>query len=139
MAAWRAQASHLAGYVLLPFLWAMTHAAFSLLLLPFLLLGAGDRDIDLTDGSLAHLQSPACWVALAPCEGPTSHWLNARYAEARRCASTGVHMTCPASSPFFSALSAFSWRQVWFAGWLSWFLLALVLRERSRGNPSATP
>lgn len=139
MAAWRAQASHLAAYVLLPLLWALMHSALTLLLLPFLLLGAGDRDMELTDGSLAHLRSPACWVVLAPCDGPTSRWLNARYAEAGRCASTDAHAACPAGAPFFSALSVFSWRQAWFAGWLSWFLLALVLRERRRGNQGATP
>lgn len=119
-AAWRAQVSHLAVFTLLPGIAAAVHIALGVVLLPFLLIGFGAGKHDLGP-EVAHLASPGCWVALAPCS----------FAEKSFLPLPGT----PAASdtqaePFLPLPTALNVRHLWFAAWLCWFLVHLVRRER---------
>lgn len=126
-ALWRAQAAHVAVFAARPIVLALLQLAWALVALPFLLVGAGDRDV--TVGvAVKHLASPGCWVALAPCAlaqrevfdlggfgGPST---------GREAAATGAA----------GESAAIDVRQLWFAVWLVWLVVFLVRRERRRGG-----
>ena len=65
-ALWRVQVSHLVVFVLLPVAAIALRIAVGIVLLPFLLVGFGNR-APLGSAELAHLRTPGCWLTLAPC------------------------------------------------------------------------
>ena len=127
-ALWRVQVSHLAVLVVVPAVAAALRAAVGIVLLPFLLVGLGDR----THGQareFGHLSSPGCWLALAPCE----------LADRPVFALPESLSLAPASSPyavepdpFLPLPTALTARHLWFAVWLIWFVRFLVRRSRTR-------
>lgn len=127
-ALWRAQALHLVLFVLLPAAAAAMRTLLGVVLLPFLLVSAGERSASL-GGEVAHLKEPACWLALLPCSiaGRTLYEPN-RKASQTQLPSASTSTTEP--EPFMSLPTSFTVRHAWFLGWLSWFLAYLLRRER---------
>lgn len=129
-ALWRAQLSHLLVVALLPASAALLHVALGIVLLPFVLLGAGDRH--LTFGSqVAHLNQPSCWIALAPCPIADCEIVALGSREpAHAGPEAGSGTTPPPMEPFLPMPSGVTVRHVWFVLWLAWFLWHVVRRER---------
>jgi hypothetical protein len=127
-AAWRAQASHLAIFALLPVIAAGVRLLLGLVLLPVLIVGFGDRQAD-GPTEMSHLRQPGCWVALAPCPAASMALFPLR----RQVAD-------PASGgpregdvePFFPLPSDFNLRHAWLVVWLVWFAWFLVRRDVAR-------
>jgi hypothetical protein len=117
---WRAQVAHVFVFVLAPLLAAIVHAAVGIVMLPFLLLGAGDRSNDL-GVQAQHLFEPGCWVMLAACTA--SNWALVELPLAQ---------TQPNDVPFLPVPSYLGLRHVWFLVWLVWLVAFLVRRERKR-------
>lgn len=130
-AAWRAQALHLAFFVVPPLLLSLGKMLMTLALPLLVIVGPGDRTMHVGKGT-AHLHEPGCWIALAPCA----------YAEARVPGLPDLYDThedsafAHPSQRFAEWPHALSWRHLWFAGWLAWFLCFLVDRERQRDDVS---
>lgn len=127
-ALWRVQASHLAVFVLLPGVAAALRAVVGVVLLPFLLVGVGDRT-QAHVSELGHLSSAGCWLALAPCT----------LADLALLALPESLSPAPASSPYavepeplMPLPTALTVRHLWFALWLIWFVGFLVRRSRQR-------
>lgn len=73
-ALWRAQAAHLALYLALPLAWEVPRWVYFGATAPLWVIGPGQGP-NATDGTLAHLRSPACWTFVTPCSGPHSNFL----------------------------------------------------------------
>ena len=126
-AVWRAQALHLAFFVVPPLLiWlgkALIAGVFPLLVI----VGPGDSSVHIAKGT-EHLHEPGCWIALAPCP----------YAEARVPGLPALHESYEnrvfkgREGPLAAWPDALNWRHVWFIGWLAWFLFFVADRERTR-------
>lgn len=123
-ALWRAEVSHLAIFAVLPMTSAILRAAVGIVLLPFLLVGFGDRTLT-TGGEVAHLSQWSCWVALAPCS-VTDRTLVLLPGTARS------RVADDAPEPFLPPPSSLTLRHVWFVVWLAWFASYLIRRERRR-------
>ena len=127
-ALWRAQASHLLMGVGWPLVWGAVKVVRALVLAPFFLLGAGDRQVD-AGTSMSHLAQPQCWVALAPCawaDRPMLAFLAAS-SPARRVAEP---VASRGQTECLDWLAGITWRQAWFFAWLAWFAVFLWQRER---------
>ncbi len=125
-ALWRAQAAHLAVFAAGPIVVALLQLAWALVGLPFLLVGAGNREV--TVGvAVKHLASPGCWVALAPCAFAQREVLDV--GGSGDAAAGGQDAAAPGAGGEPVALNV---RQVWFALWLVWLGVFLVRRERRR-------
>jgi hypothetical protein len=122
-ALWRAQVSHLVVFAAIPALSALVQAAIGIVVLPFLLLGFGDRAHGIGI-QIHHLSSFGCWVMLASCSA-ADHAIMALPQLAGQSREVGAE-------PFFGIPSDINLRHVWFALWLGWFVWFLVRRERSR-------
>lgn len=126
-ALWRAQAAHLAVFAVGPTALALLQLAWAALSLPFMLVGAGDRDVSLGVAA-KHLSRPGCWLMLAPCAlAPLEVFDLGGFSN-------------PATGPSGPAAGdagepqAINVRQLWFALWLGWLVVFLVRRERRRGR-----
>lgn len=126
-AAWRLQVAHWAVFVLVPAAAVVANAAFGIALLPFQLLGPGASSTELGTG-VAHLASPACWLALAPCSFAEIPLAPLPWAERLADAVEPPMMPWPA---------ALNVRHLWLALWLAWFVTFLVRHERARRETRA--
>jgi hypothetical protein len=138
-AAWRAQVAHWAVLVVLPLALVLARVLWGVALLPFALLGAGDRHMDLTAG-LSPLRQPACWVVLMPCALADQTVWAMPWAEGLASDSAPDGGVAQAE-PFLPLPTAITLRHVWFGLWLAWFVLHLWRREqRTRASlPSRSP
>ncbi len=134
--AWRAQVVHAVLFVLLPLLAATASFALGIVLMPFLLLGEGDRTVML--GTEArHLREPGCWVMLAPCSVADRTLFGLPWGGGEAMSAATTSPTEPEVEPFLPIPETFTLRHAWYFGWLAWLGVFLVRRER--GGPAATP
>jgi hypothetical protein len=132
-AALRAEIAHLALFVLLPLLNVLIHLMLGIVLLPFLLLGAGDRGMD-PAAPKSHLGDPGCWIVLAPC-----------VAADRTLFSLGATVPTPAPDPAVEPTQPtppsgvepmrITLRHIWFLIRFAWFLEYLLHLERLKSPP----
>lgn len=120
---WRGEAVHLAVFALAPPVVMLAKALLAIVLLPFALLGAGDRNVDAQHG-LRHLREPGCWVMAAPCSFAAAPLL---VAGARTRGSDR-----PAREPVVVTV-----RHAWLAAWIAWILVFILRRERRRRSAVA--
>ena len=132
-AAWRAQAAHLLFFAVVPQAVAAGESAIKIVFLPFLLLSFGDRSIELTT-AVDHLTRPGCWVALAPCEVANTALVRLR-AEPVGGKQPSTQSDADDDLAAVDIPDFLTWRHVWFAAWLGWFLVYLVRRERKARPP----
>ena len=111
----------------------MAEAALKIVFLPFLLLSFGDRSIELTT-AVDHLTRPGCWVALAPCEVANTALVRLR-AEPVGGKQPSTQSDADDDLAAVDIPDFLTWRHVWFAAWLGWFLVYLVRRERKARPP----
>lgn len=126
---WRAQATHLAVFVAVPLLAALARIGLGLVLLPFLLLGSGNRDASL-GAELAHLKRPGCWVMLASCPLADRALAALPVDPPPEAAPELAPYGPPEPEPFLPVPQSFTVRHVWFVLWLVWLGIFLVRRER---------
>lgn len=126
---WRAQATHLAVFVAVPLLAALARIGLGLVLLPFLLLGPGNRDASL-GAELAHLKRPGCWVMLASCPLADRALAALPVDPPPEAAPELAPYGPPEPEPFLPVPQSFTVRHVWFVLWLVWLGIFLVRRER---------
>lgn len=137
-ALWRAQVSHIAVFALIPGIAALSRAAIGIVLLPFLLVGAGDRVAELP-GEVRHLAEAGCWIALAPCSLAERSLFKA-HARPQPAQAAEVHAPAtPEPEPFLPMPTSFTVRHAWFCLWLGWFLVFLWRREKARNRFVTAP
>ena len=134
-AAWRAQAAHLLFFAVVPLAVAAGEAAIKIVFLPFLLLSFGDRNIDLATAA-DHLAHPGCWVALAPCDVADRGLVRLR-AEPARSEAASAQSGADEELPPIDLPDFLTWRHLWFAAWLAWYLVYLVRQGRKVPPPAA--
>lgn len=123
-AAWRAQLAHAAIFVVAPVLLGLGMLAVAIVFMPFFLVGEGA--VNRTAGpDVSHLRDPHCWVVVAPC--PLADRPVPGMPQWARPADPAVS---PGPEPFWEWPDVLTWRHVWFATWLAWFLAYCVRRER---------
>ena len=128
---WRAQVTHLTVFVAVPLLAALARVALGLVLLPFLVLGTGNRDESL-GAELAHLKRPGCWVMLASCP-LADRALAALPTDPLPEAAPGLAPYGPPEpEPFMALPQSFTVRHLWFLLWIGWLVIFLVRLERRR-------
>lgn len=128
---WRAQVAHLAVFVVVPLLATVARVALGLVLLPFLILGPGNRDASL-GAELAHLQRPGCWVMLAPCPLADRALAALPVDPPQEAAPELAPYAPPAPEPFLPIPQSLTVRHLWFLLWLGWLGVFLFRRERRR-------
>lgn len=116
---WRAQAAHWGVFVLAPLVSAAAQIALGLVMLPFLLLGAGDKALS-WGAQIQHLSEPSCWVMLARCSAADRVIVELHSPEAG-----------PGTIDALASLGHIGLRHVWLSVWLLWLLVFLVRRERA--------
>lgn len=127
-AVWRIQASHLVVFAVLPLAIAVVRLVFGIILLPFLLIGFGQTQVEAA-GEIGHLREPGCWIALAPCSLAD----RALWPEDSSTDPLQIAKEPPDIEPFMPWPTSFTVRHGWFVLWLLWFAVYLVRRHsRSR-------
>ncbi|MBL8381048.1 MAG: hypothetical protein JNM79_24480 [Burkholderiales bacterium] len=119
--------AHLLLFAAAPLVLALLQVALGIVFLPFLLLSAGDRSVELARAAM-HLRDPACWVMLAPCSVADKALFTFPWASAMRDASPAPGT--PEPEPFLPLPSDFTVRHAWFLLWLLWFLSYLTKHGR---------
>lgn len=127
-AAWRAEALHLAMFIVAPVLAALGKLAVAFAFPLLLIIGPGDPMLYVKRGT-EHLRQPGCWLALAPCMYAVRSVEGApKMPESRDLPDTAASEYDDRLS--FSLPHVITWRHVWFFAWASWFILYVVRRER---------
>lgn len=122
---WRAQTVHLMLYAGLPLLWEAARTAFFIITMPLWIIGPGSG-IKATDGTLEHLQQPACWTFVTLCPGPRSNTLSAQLPPA--CS----HKKCPPQPVPPPAATHWGMKALWAALAGVW-----IFRWRRRGSAAS--
>lgn len=113
----------------IPLAIALVQVALGIVFLPFYLLGAGNRNVELAQAAM-HLRDAECWVALAPCRIADKPLVPLPWAGRVRGAD---HLPgSPEPEPFLPLPADLTARHVWFLVWLFWFALYLKARENQR-------
>jgi hypothetical protein len=129
-AAWRAEVLHLAFFIAAPACVLLGKLAAVMFFPLLIVMGPGDVSVFVRAGS-EQLRNPMCWIALAPCADADvpvpgiPHLYSATEAASDRGAESN-------QEPFVELPRAVTWRHVWFATWLVWFLVYLIRREGRR-------
>jgi hypothetical protein len=128
---WRAQAAHLAVFVAIPLLATLARVGLGLVLLPFLILGPGNRD-ESFGAELAHLKRPGCLVMLASCPLADRALSALPVDPPPEAAPELAPYGPPEPEPFLAVPQSFTVRHLWLLLWLGSLVIFLVRRERRR-------
>ena len=118
-AAWRAEAVHLAVYVLVPLLFETARMALFIMFLPFTVMGVGEKR-GMFEGTFDHLARPVCWVFVSYCPSPAAEFRALTPVEVAQCQQTG---SCPRGPVLIRDGARWQWKLLWAALAVPWIVL----------------
>ncbi len=133
-ALWRAQLVHIGLYLLIPLAWEIMRRVLIMVLFPFMMLGFSEKHVSATDGTLAHLHSPACWTFVAFCVGPRSEFLHEPVIDASTCVTPG---NCAPGRVLVADSGGWLWKTLWALLSLAWIGLWWSARAAPQVNRSS--
>lgn len=118
-AAWRAEAVHLALYVLVPALFETARMVLFIMFLPLTVMGVGEKR-GMFEGTFDHLARPVCWVFVSYCPSPAGEFRTLTPVEVAQCQQAG---TCPHGPVLVRDGARWQWKLLWAALAVPWIVL----------------